>query len=158
MKLKPSLLWNSSLCIHPFTFVTEELRLVATARYFIYVLLWLVRHQAWHLCLVCSVSKATPIHFIDSKCHIKRLKARKRCKTCLTNYIQPILHHIMPLVIMPSGADTQTDRHKHTDRWTKMISRSQKIFKPGMHGQRPCAPRLKYSWLKNHPQNIKAIR
>ena len=40
---------------------------------------------------------------------------------------------------MPSGADTQTDRHTHTyaDMQTKTIS------KAGTHSQRPHAPDLK---------------
>ena len=46
-----------------------------------------------------------PIHFVDSKCHIKQLKAVKSHKTCLTNHTQPISHHIMPLVINSLGVD-----------------------------------------------------
>ena len=42
----------------------------------------------------------------------------------LTNHTRPILHHWL---LMPLGADTQTDRqiHTHTDVQTKTISRNQ---------------------------------
>ena len=59
-----------------------------------------------HLCLACMthcVTKAMPIHFIDSKCHIKQLNAGKSCKVCLNNHTWSISHHIMLLVINALG-------------------------------------------------------
>ena len=69
------------------------------------------------------VNIATPIYFIDSKCHIKQFKAGKSHATCLTNHTRPISYRIMPLVInaLKGGhTDThrQTDRQTHTDRQT----------------------------------------
>ena len=42
---------------------------------------------------------------------IKQLKAGKSHKTCLTNHIWSISHHITPLVINALGAETQTHTH-----------------------------------------------
>ena len=63
------------------------------------------------------VTKATPINFIDGKCHIKQLKAGKSRKTCLTNYTQPISHHMMPLVIT---ALEGRHIHRHTHTYQRM--------------------------------------
>ena len=60
---------------------------------------------------MCCVNKATPIYFIDRKCHIKQLKAGKSHKTCLTNHTWFISHHIMPLVINSHWGQTHTDTH-----------------------------------------------
>ena len=58
----------------------------------------------------------------DGKYHTKQLKSGKSCKTCLTNHMQSISHHIMPLVINAlEGGHTQ----RHTDMGTKAISRNQ---------------------------------
>ena len=118
VKLKPSLLLNSSLCTCPLTYLTNEvLRLVATARQFIRLLLWIIWHQLRDLCLACTtrcVTVATPIKFIDGN----KLKS---CKTDLTNHTQLISY---PWVLMPSGwTHKQTDTH--TDAQTKIISRNQ---------------------------------
>ena len=56
------------------------------------------------------VNRATLIHFINGKCHIKQLKAGKSHKICLTNHARSILHHIMPLVINALGGG-YTDTH-----------------------------------------------
>ena len=73
---------------------------------------------------MCFVTKAMPIHFIDSNCHTKQLRAGKKHKTCLTNHTRSILHHIRPLVI--SGLwGGRTHTHRHTDAQTKAISRNQ---------------------------------
>ena len=47
-----------------------------------------------------SVTKATPIQFIDDKCHIKKWKG---CKTALSGYYACLSHD---LLLMSSGADT----------------------------------------------------
>ena len=67
----------------------------------------------WQAFMMCYVNKATPIHFIDDRCHKKQLKAEKSHKTCLTNHTQSTSHHIMPLVINVLGVNTQTDRHTY---------------------------------------------
>ena len=70
----------------------------------------------------CCVNKATPIHFIDSKCHIKQLRAVKSHKTCLTNHTHTISHH--QLLIQPRGwTNTHTDTCTYA--LTKAISRNQ---------------------------------
>ena len=72
---------------------------------------------------MCCVNMATPIYFIDGKCHnYKLIKSRESCETCLTNHTRPISHHIMPLVINALGGG-HTDTH--TDTQTKAISRNQ---------------------------------
>ena len=53
--------------------------------------------------MMCCVTKATPIYFIDGKCHKKQLKSRKSRKTCLTNHTQSISHHVTPLAINAIG-------------------------------------------------------
>ena len=59
-------------------------------------------------------TKAMLIHFIYGKCHIKQMKSRKSCKTCLINYSWSISHHIMPLVInVLGGRRTQTHITAH---------------------------------------------
>ena len=54
-----------------------------------------------------SVTKATPIQFIDGKSRIKKRNSRKTALydyyTCLSRY----------LLLMASGADTHTDTHIH---------------------------------------------
>ena len=61
--------------------------------------------------MTCFVTKAMPIGYIDSKCHIKRLKSTK---TCLIGYSL----HIMQLVIHGLGGG-------HTHIRTEMILRYQ---------------------------------
>ena len=68
---------------------------------------------------MCCVTKAMPIHFINSICHIKQLKSGKSHKNCLTNYTWSILYmvyiiHITPLVIKGLGS-----RRTHTCWHTK---------------------------------------
>ena len=76
---------------------------------------------------MCCVTKITPIHLIDGKCHIKQLNSRKNHKTCLTNRTQSISHHIMPLVMnalggghtdIPMWEQKQFQETRHT--WFKM--------------------------------------
>ena len=101
---------------------------------------------------MCYVNKATPIHFIDGKCHIKQLRAGKRlksCKTCLTNHTWSISYHITLLVINVLGEDI--DKHSrtsartytctHNDARTKAISRNQACA-----GRRPTHALLKIDY------------
>ena len=71
------------------------------------------------------ITKAMPIHFINGKCHIKKL-IRKSPKTCLTNLIGSISHHIMLLIIIALRADPHrgTQAHILTSQ-TKAISKNQ---------------------------------
>ena len=75
--------------------------------------------------MICCVTKAMPIHFINGKYHIKQLKSGKSCKSSLTNHTQSISHHIMPLVINAFG-DRHTDRQ--TDRQTHILTHEPKRF------------------------------
>ena len=52
------------------------------------------------------------------------MRAEKSCKTCLTDHIQSILHHIMPLVINALGVDMSRQTDTHTDVQTQAISRN----------------------------------
>ena len=64
------------------------------------------------MCTMRCVTKATPFQFTDGN----KLKS---CRTGLTNHI-----------LMPLGADTQTDRH------TRILTREQNDFKkPGACSQ-----------------------
>ena len=74
----------------------------------------------------CCLNKATPIHFIDGKCHIKQLKVGKSSKTCLTNHTQSVSHHITSLVINSLGVE-------HMDTHTKARTK-----KPGAHQPQVC--------------------
>ena len=55
-----------------------------------------------------SVTKATPIQFIDSKTHLKKQRSRK---TTLSGYYSCLSRD---LLLMPLGVDT----HKHTPTFT----------------------------------------
>ena len=52
------------------------------------------------MCWVTKATKATPIYFIDGKCHIKKLKS---CKTALTGYYACFS---CELLLMPLEVDT----------------------------------------------------
>ena len=79
---------------------------------------------------MCCVNMATPIHFIDGKCHYKYLKAGKSHETCLTNHTWPISHPIMPLVINAlGGGHTDTDTHIHGH--TYQCANESNFKKPG---------------------------
>ena len=96
-----------SLQICPLIFISEALYLVATAKQLKH-LLWLAWHQLCLLCqafTMCFVTKAMPICFTNSKCHIKKLKI---CRTGLTGYYKYLSQE---LLLMSSG---QTDTHIHT--------------------------------------------
>ena len=66
-----------------------------------------------------TVTKATAIQFIDGKCHIMK---QKNHKTALSSYYACVS---CDLLLMALRADTQTDKHTHTDVQTKMILRNQ---------------------------------
>ena len=63
----------------------------------------------WQAFTTCSVTKATPIQFIDGRSHMKKWRCHKTalsgCYTCFSR----------DLLLMPSGADT----HIHQRSWTK---------------------------------------
>ena len=87
MELKPSLHFKVLLHICPLTFKTEVLYLVINLGSLKHLLLWLVRHQLSLLCQVftaCYVTKAMLIHFINGKCHIRKLMRSDnyRCISC----------------------------------------------------------------------------
>ena len=71
--------------------------------------------------MMCCVTKAIPIHFIDDKCHIKQLKSRK-VVNLFTNHTRSISQYFMPLVINALGGGYTCT---HTHARTKVISRNQ---------------------------------
>ena len=80
-----------------------------------------------------SVTKATPIQFIDSKSRIKKQRGHK---TALSGYYACLSHD---LLLMASGVDTHTHTHTHTPTFAdETISRNQARV-----GCRPHAPSLK---------------
>ena len=90
---------------------------------------------------------ATPIHFIDGKCHVQKLKAGKSHETCLSNRTQPISHHITPLVI-------NALRGGHTDTHAYRRANQSNFKKPGARGQRLQAPGLKTLFKALHESKI----
>ena len=128
MKLKASLLLNSTLCIHPLPLMTEALHLVATiwctfcSQYCITLVLLAGTHN-----VLCYYTKDMPIHFIDGKHHIKQLKSVKHCKTCLTIDSTYILHIIygltnhMQSIYNTQYHATQTYRYRHTHTHTHTL-------------------------------------
>ena len=98
------------------------------------LLLWLIRCQLQHHCLVCMmhcVTKTTPIKFIDGN----KLKS---CRTGLTNHTRPISHHITPLVINALRSDTHTQTHRH------ILMCQQKWFQETRH----VWPSAVWTWFK----------
>ena len=91
-------------------------------------LLW----QKFTMCFDSFVTKALPISYLDSKCHIKKMKSSR---TCLTNHTGQL--HIMPLVIMPSREGTT-----HTNTNTFWESN---FYKPGVPACGRRVPGLKSS-------------
>ena len=75
-----------------------------------------------------SVTKATPIQFIDSKSRIRKRRGRK---IALSSYYACLSRD---LLLMASGADTHI--------YTKVRGRND-FKKPGARGHSPCAPGLK---------------
>ena len=71
-----------------------------------------------------SVTKATPIQFINSKSHIKKRKDRK---TALSGYYACLSRD---LLLMASGADTHAHTHTHTRKHTDIRGRND-FKKPG---------------------------
>ena len=68
---------------------------------------------------MCYITKITPIHFINGKCHIKQLKSRESHKTCLTNHTQPNHTTSCHWLLISSGqAQRQTDRQTDTRKQT----------------------------------------
>ena len=65
---------------------------------------------------MCSVTKATPIQFINGKSHVKK---RRGHKTALSGYYTYLSHD---LLLMSSGVDTHTYTSTFMD---EMISRNQ---------------------------------
>ena len=80
------------------------------------------------------IAKATPIGYINSKCHIKRLKSSR---TCLIGYSGFISRHQL---FMASGADTHTHTHTHTH--TRILTSRTKQFQETR--RRPAR-----TWFKN---------
>ena len=85
---------------------------------------------------MCCVTKATPIHFINGKCHIKQLKSRKSCKTCLT-ITHILLYHIISQHRLLMSQSGHTDMHKY---WHANWSN---FKKPGVHQLQASMPDLK---------------
>ena len=83
---------------------------------------------------------ATPINFINGKCHYKQLKAGISCETCLTNHTWPISHHITPLVINALGG-----RHTDTYTQTHIPMREPKQFQETRYTRQ----KAMYAWFKN---------
>ena len=110
--MKNSLLLNVLICIHLLTFITKALHLVAAAG------CSFLPYSSWLVLMMSCVSKAMPIHFINSKCHIKQLKSGKSCKTCLINHTQSISHHFTPIAINGLG-DRHTYRHMNQSNFKK---------------------------------------
>ena len=77
-----------------------------------------------------SVTKATAIHLIVGKCHVKK---QKSCKTALSGYYAWLS---FDLLLMPSRADTHT--HIHQCSWTKQFQETRHARAAG-----PSAPGLK---------------
>ena len=68
----------------------------------------------------CCITKAMPIHFIDDKCYIKKLKS---CRYGLTSYYRCILH----VLLIPSVYThlyTHTYTHAHTCTHTRTHTRT----------------------------------
>ena len=108
MKLKPSLLLNSSLHICPLTFITGRFILLLRISSFNAFILWLVRHQLRHVCLACMmrcVTSAMVLQFIDDN-------ILKSFRMGLTNHTWPISHHIRLLVIIGLGVGTHILMHE----------------------------------------------
>ena len=103
VKLKGSLLLNTLLHICPLTFIIKVPQLSGNPS----VASIASSQSSLQVFTTYCIYKAMHIHFIDSKCHIKQLKAGKSGRSCLTNHIR-----IMPLVINALEADTDTDTHQ----------------------------------------------
>ena len=86
MKRKPNPVLNASLRTHPLTFIIETLRLVGAA--------WnptvASKHVLQLVFTMGSVTKATPINFIDGKSRIKKRRGRK---TALSGYYECVAMH-----------------------------------------------------------------
>ena len=61
----------------------------------------------------CFVTKAMPISYIDSKCHIKKMK---RSRTCLIGYSDFISHEWIFIVWGATHTQTLTSQTKETRR------------------------------------------
>ena len=72
-----------------------------------------------------SVTKATAIHFIDSKSHLKKWRGRK---TALSGYYACLSRN---LLLMASGADTHT--HIHQRSRTKQFQETRHACAAHMH-------------------------
>ena len=68
--------------------------------------------------MMCCIIKAMSMHFIDSKCHIKKMKT---CRTGLTGY----RCLSSDLLLMQMGIDTHVCTHTNFPDKTKIISINQ---------------------------------
>ena len=93
---------------------------------------------------MCCGNKATPIHFINGKHHIKQLRAGKSRKTCLTNHTWYIAPYHATGYKYPQGGhtDRQTDGHTHRH------ANQSNFKKPGTRAYLH-TPGLKLAWFKN---------
>ena len=106
-------------------FLDSEL---STCSFWIKLVLHYLRLLGRHLCCAVLLRPCMAIHFIHGKCHIRRVtKKGKSCKTCLTNHVQSISPHIMPLVI-----NTLRSRHTCTDTYTDVQTKAI-LKKPDMY-------------------------
>ena len=74
VKLKAGILLYASIHIPPLTFIIEALHLSGSP--FVALLHYL--SSLWQAFMTCCVNMATPIHFIDGKCHNKVIKSREK--------------------------------------------------------------------------------
>ena len=97
---------SNTLCICPRIFITEVLHFVTTSGV-PSVASTALRKCSWQVFMTYCVTKDTPIHFIDGKCH----KATEKWKMPLNLFNQShmVLYHnqIMPLVINVLEEHTQ---------------------------------------------------
>ena len=114
MELKPSLHFIVLLHICPLTYKTKALYLIINVGSLKRLLLWLVWYQFSLLCQVFTVCYDMLIHFIDGKCHIRKLMRidNYRCISCE-------LLHISAL------------EGEHTHTYTNFLDKSN-FKKPGM--------------------------
>ena len=139
MKLKASLLFKY-IATHSPIYLLQ----LKHSIFWVALLLLVLRHLSfrWQAFMMCCINKATPIYFIDSKCHIKQLKAGKSHKTCLTNHTyHTISYHwlLMPLGWTHRQTDRQTDRQIDKYTHTYRCTHQSNFKKPGLHRPAACA-------------------
>ena len=92
-EVKPNPVLNALLCTRPLTFIIEMLQLVGAACNPTVASTRLL----WQAFTMGSVTKATPILFIDSKSCIKKLRGRK---TALSGYYECVATHTIFFIIL----------------------------------------------------------